>query len=442
LEFSNEFNHHLLDQEKFQVLEEFLSFTGPHIKKLIISRVKVDPKIFQKLLDLLPNLESIELEYVGVNKGEQTIKWDLKSTKIERITIVSSSAGIAGLLESLHKCAIKETDLRYSSLTESEVVRKFLKSQEKTLRKLTIHSDFDMPDVVKDLRLDYLQILSNQKTNVSFDFLQHQVALRFLRLDYCTISSEACSMICELKDLEILEMLGRVSDGSGLNNLHKLVKLKRLQVGRDATQNILHHLKFGVFSDLEELGAYFRDASLESVQEMKQITPKLRKLVISSASSDTINALLGTLGNLEDVRINFQTWEIPSGKVYPKVTYLRVDSNFDQNFSADQLARIFPNLEYLQIYSFRFKVTESFFVELLCGLKRLKTLRLNIWTHTRLEVYVNPCFREYGNHLEVVDVSVCETMSGDVEKVTGFTVKKEPNEHFRFDDIFNEVSWD
>jgi hypothetical protein len=89
-------------------------------------------------------------------------------------------------------------------------------------------------------------------------------------------------MICELKQLETLELYGRTSESSGLNNLYQLEKLKRLAVGHYVCDNILDHLKFGVFNDLEELDAAFEGASVESFQEMKQITPNLKKISIHS----------------------------------------------------------------------------------------------------------------------------------------------------------------
>jgi hypothetical protein len=60
------------------------SFAGIHVKKLTInSGVKVDQPILQKLLNSLPNLTALEICCLESANGE-VIKWDLKSTKIER----------------------------------------------------------------------------------------------------------------------------------------------------------------------------------------------------------------------------------------------------------------------------------------------------------------------------------------------------------------------
>ncbi len=74
-------------------------------------------------------------------------------------------------------------------------------------------------------------------------------------------------------------------------------------VCRGISTNLLEHLQFGFFNNLEELEACFKDASLESIQEMKRITPNLKKISIYSIPSETINALLGNLEDLEEVHI-------------------------------------------------------------------------------------------------------------------------------------------
>jgi hypothetical protein len=111
LEFSGESGGQWLHPEKFQLLEDYLSFTGAYLKKFNIDAnywgVKVDPKIVQKLLNLLPNLQDLELNYAEIEDSDELIKWELKSTKIERVTINHCSTGILRLLESLGKCAIK-----------------------------------------------------------------------------------------------------------------------------------------------------------------------------------------------------------------------------------------------------------------------------------------------------------------------------------------------
>jgi hypothetical protein len=74
LKYAKESNDYLLTQEKFGMIEEYLNFMGPQIKKLVIRKATVDPKIVQKLLNLLPNLKVIELDSVKANGGEEPIK--------------------------------------------------------------------------------------------------------------------------------------------------------------------------------------------------------------------------------------------------------------------------------------------------------------------------------------------------------------------------------
>ncbi len=146
-------SEYLLLPEKIQPLEEYLGFTGPHIKKLYISQLKVDQLVMQNLLNLLPNLEFLEL--TDVLKKKKSFKWDLKPTKIKRIKMVKCRC-LDSLVESLEKCAIRELDLTYSTM-DIETLKTILRSQEKNLKKLTfncVKPDF-LADL-KDLRLEYL----------------------------------------------------------------------------------------------------------------------------------------------------------------------------------------------------------------------------------------------------------------------------------------------
>jgi hypothetical protein len=193
---------------------------------------------------------------------------------------------------------------------------------------------------------------------------------------------------------------------SNLNNLHKLEKLKRLIVGRGISTNLLEHLQFGVFNNLEELEACFKDASLESIQEMKRITPNLKKISIYSTPSETINALLGNLEDLEEVHIlglNI-SWDIPSEKVHPKIKLFDVYGGF--KIPAEKLAKMLPNLETLLIGDCLIEVTESFFVALFSGLKQLKTLNMHIFksaTEFTPESALQ-CFKQHGENLREANV--------------------------------------
>jgi hypothetical protein len=429
-----------LDQEKFEMIAEYLSFTGSHVKKVIIYHVIVDPKIFQNfqnLLNSLPNLEALELDHVQIRASEEAIKWALKSRKIKRIKMIDCSAEIESLLESLEECVIEEAELGYSS---PEKIEKFLKSQEKNLKKLTIKTNFNMPNILNDLRLEYLDINSNFRDNDSLEFLRHQVDLKILKLKltFCEFFNQDLSMICELKQLETLELFGRAMENSGLNKLYQLQKLKRLAVGEAISRNILEHLKFGIFEVLEELYARFDVTFVESIQEMKRITPNLKTIEIKYAASNTINALLETLENLENVIVCRCIWENTSKKVLPKIKHLEVDNRFGSEFTADHLAHQFPNLEFLKIEQINFEVTEPYFVKLLSGLKRLKTLQMDIQSDSKLESeFILPCFKEYGKHLETVHVRAVENRNPLQERsgVIGFTIEKQPNEDICFDDM-------
>jgi hypothetical protein len=427
LRFYEGCSDYFLSQEKFEVLEEYLGFTGNHVKILAIGYMKVDPLIFQKFLSLFPNLESLELSGVKSSGLEQPpIKWDLKPSKIERIRMFGYTR-LEGLLESMESCAIQEVELKDWPPSESELLQKFLESQKESLKKLVGRScDFGFLADFKDLRLEHLEY-DNDDSSIGFlEFLKQQVDLKFLGLFVWNSSDEAFSTIGELKNLETLELKGRSESSNDLSNLHKLEKLKRLAVGW-VSRNILNHMQFGVFNDLEELNAHFAGTSVESIREMKQITPNLKKLLIQSApSSNTINALLETLESLESVEI-WDAWDM-SGKVCPSIKQLHVKTE-EFKFNTEQMTKKFPNLQDLEIKACSSEVTESFFATLLSGLKQLKTLYIRIWCHSKLDPEsALQCFQQHGAHLENVSIIF---VFPDPEFYPTYAIEKRPGGAFR-----------
>ncbi len=378
-------NDFLSCQKQFEMIEDYIGSTGTHVKKLSLDNLEVDQMIVQKLLNLLPNLEAFELVVIKSINPEQSIKLDLKATKIERVQM-SSCTDLQILLESLEKCAIRELEFNPRFPSRSKDIKKFLTAQEKNLKKLTGRDcDFYFLADLQGLRLEEFRYNYFEARSVSLEFLKQQVDLRSLHLFIPNSSGDILNTICELRKLECLEYLGNSRGNSAMNNLHKLGKLKILKVPARVSRNILVHLKFGVFEDLVELDAAFLGASSESVQEMSRITPNLKKLTISCASSDTINGLLETLANLEALNIADLKWEITE-KVYPKIKYLL--ASCDEKLSPEQFSftQQFPNLEYLKLKYSTSKATESFFDKLLKKLKQLKSLCMEI----RCDPY---CFR-------------------------------------------------
>jgi hypothetical protein len=154
----------------------------------------------------------------------------------------------------------------------------FVKAQEKNLKKLTgSECDFSFLNDLKDLRLEYLDFVGptgHNESTPSLRFLGHQVDLKYLKL---SVSDENFNLICGLKKLEVLDLRSWF-ENPNLTNLHKLQTLRRLKVFLGFSKNILDHLKFGVFNDLDELEACLEGASVESVRKMKRIAPNLKKI--------------------------------------------------------------------------------------------------------------------------------------------------------------------
>jgi hypothetical protein len=426
-------SEYLLSQEKFEILEEYLGCTGPHIKKLAITGLEVDPKIFQKLLTMLPNLKTLELD--RVSSSDQSIKWVIKTTKIERFKM-THCFGLESLFESLEKCAIKELILDCGS--DLETIKKFLKSQEKNLKKI-IGMDHDLKFLfdLKDLRLEYFKFSVYRCQGDLLKFLKEQVDLKVLKVYLPCYWTNFFDIICELRELETLELQGDMLYSCPCENLHKLENLKRLYVYGDVYRNVLRLFRSEVCHSLEEIFGSFEYASLESIQEMNRITPNLKKLAIHEASSETINDLLENLESLEALHIFKEDWKL-SKKVCSNIKYLIIRNEV----SAEQFTQEFPNLEYLNkhCYGWSTEVLDSFFVTLLSGLKQLKTLHLEIST-SAIKSKLNPesilqYFQEYGKNLEEVNV-VFYHQGLELEQwcIRDFAIEKRPGDSFRINKI-------
>jgi hypothetical protein len=253
-------------------------------------------------------------------------------------------------------------------------------------------------------------------------------------------SIENFNVIWQLKKLESLELWGIRTDRSILDNLHKLKTLKRLKVDVEVTGNILDHLKFGVFNNLEELDGFFQGFFLELVREMKQITPNLKKIWCQSVLlSDRYNALLEALEHLEALNICVLEWEL-NEKVYPKITHLQIYSELGFKIGAEQqLPKQLPNLKFLKIDLCRFEATDQFFITLLSGLKQLKTLIMNIWSYSKFDPDSTLlCFREYGGSLESVKIVFGFV---DQENNQPFTIEKKAGESFYTLKMMQRKQW-
>jgi hypothetical protein len=361
----------------------------------------------QKWLNMLPNLEALELLGISSsNEENEPIEWEIKSTKIERIKMFTDGE-ILNLLNALDKCAIKEATLDYWTESEAEIVNRFLKVHEKSLKKLTIYSTMDISRDLKGLQLEFLSF-SYHDSPGWFELLEHQKELKVLKINLLEVFNDSIvNTICGLKSLETLKLDGSKRlwiELKSLRNLRYLENLKRLEIDGCLSRNILDHLRLGIFNNLEDLDASIQGASLDSIIDMKFVTPNLRKIKLWTDSSDTIiNALLHTLEHLESMEIyscKYWAWKIPSYKIHPKIKYLKLCFVYDDQFNAEQFTKIFPNLESLDIAFQPRNFTESFLVTFLSGMKQLKVLLLGTSEVCFGIEFALQCIRDYGENLE------------------------------------------
>jgi hypothetical protein len=369
-----------LFEENFAVIEEYIKFTAGHIKKLTIKDCFVDQKILLKLLNMLPDLTTLELEEVAA-VNEEDLEWTWKPTKLEIIQMEYCDSDIESLLESLSECTIKEANLRPRGNRNNFI--NFLKVQEKNIKKLTVVGSIHLLDGLKEMRLEYLDLICAFSEIYSLEILRQLPDLKVLKLYAIKFIPENSDMIYELKNLEELQLRSVfISFGmnEGLNRVHQLEKLKRLEVCRDMCFNIFDNLRFGVHNSLEELDANLYGLDQLGALEMNRLVPNLRKLRMSTNSSNIVNWILESMQNLESLTVDNDAcvWKIPNGSIFPKIKHLDVDDKF--KFNARKLAKAFPNLESLKIEYSASKIKKSTLVALLTELKQLEELELS--THT------------------------------------------------------------
>ncbi len=405
---------YLSDPDKFEMIREYISFTGSHIKKLTINCLKVDQEIGLKLLNLLPNLKYLFAALLE-GTGDETTDLVLKSTKIERMAVSGYSLNLGNFFKALEKCTIKELELSDWCEGDSELPQTILSAQQKRLRKLVlINACLDLPNDLKDCQLEHLEYIQN-------DFLRDKITID-------------ANKILSLKNLKTLKLHSDVYDISAFNNFYYLQGLKELQVHSETIPNILNHLQFGVFNELEELNAAFEGASLESIREMKKITPNLKKIVVSSASSDTINALLETLENLEVLSILWSEWKLPD-TVYPIIKDLQVKRPTNCiELDIEKISKIYPSLESFTLSRTLRSDDKAFFIYLLSELKQLKKLVMQFESELEPESVLD-CFQEYGEHLKIAYISFIHpalTRHFAIEKSPGGSFCITENVHARF----------
>lgn len=426
----------------FSFLENFLSFTGPQIKRLLINCSEVNYQILQKLINLFPNLKSLELRSLLVyveDDSKKRVKWDINLTKLESVKIVDGNITPYDLIEPLAKCPIKEADLQFGLPLDTNLISNFLDSHEKSLKKLTLDTGTAFPENLKNMKLELFKFSNRHLENISLECLRHHPDLTSLVLHFRSFSDGNLNLIWELKNLEVLELNCEVeipgNNKSILNNIHKLAKLKRLKIHGNLTENILDHLQFGVLKDLEDLVAWFYDDSIdgselepEKVKMLKRNAPNLKRIKISSDFPHTINVLLENLENLESVTISCEELEEPFPNpelICPKIKYLKLKFPFQS--SVGQITKLFPNLETLIMSDYIVTLTKSDLLELLNGLKHLKKLHLRVWDEFEAEInskffleYI-PSYNKNLSEVEIADRD-CDGSNIETTRNSGFEI--------------------
>jgi hypothetical protein len=355
---------------------------------------------------MFPNLGSLSLTCVSIlysEKSKELTKWSIKSTKIESMKIRLCDEKIFSLLAALDKCRIKNVEIHNGYHGGfREVIGEFLTMQQKSLKKLMLDSCSDLLDNLKDLSLEHL-------TSGSFKYLGQQKDLKFLDLKDQSITSEVFRMIFQLQNLEELKI--NQGEDDDMNNLFKLKNLIRLKAYWETVPNIFEHLKFGTFSKLEELVCGLEGITAETANEISRCIPNLRKIEGHVEDSDSANNFLQSLHGLETLQLWGEEWKLTEAEniVCPSIRNLSIIIYPFDCDSVNKIAKMFPNLESLKIYTWpaKFNWTDSLILFLI-QLKQLKKISLydyekNFQFDATLILSI---IGDYGKNIEKVHLNV------------------------------------
>jgi hypothetical protein len=187
----NPFKHHnKLLHEKYQLI----CATNFDALKRIQIFFPAYQEMAQKLLNLLPNLESLKMSGYNFSRENCTpMSWHIK------------------LMKASAKCAIRKLEFVFWNLREPEdTIQKFLGNQEPILKSLL---GSRLLNGFQDFRLEYLDFSCVRNTDASLEFLRHLGDLKTLKLRGLNYTDPICRKICELTGLECLELDGSVTEG-------------------------------------------------------------------------------------------------------------------------------------------------------------------------------------------------------------------------------------
>jgi hypothetical protein len=290
-----------------------LKFAGSFVKHLDFDDVFLSPANLYKLLQMLPELETLRLESLDFEDWEgpndEFPKFQLKN--LQKISMKKSKHSFYPVIENFSCPALTEIEIDYM---DPKFVL-FVQVNVRTVKKLVLeYSDYlegqGVPDYsslfsnLQDAAFDFLQLSSfHIDPPVFMQFLRNQIGLKHLSLNYFELDGEIMGVICNsLEGLEVLKLINyRGASIEHFNELHKLRNLRSLSVTNDAFDyQVLNGLTSDVNFNLTELEVNdFEAATLQFLNNLSASIPNLKRLKIDNYDEEMLKRYLAIFKSLE-----------------------------------------------------------------------------------------------------------------------------------------------
>jgi hypothetical protein len=305
----------------------------------------------EKLLQTLreyPNLESLTL--TGLNDRSNMDSNTIAS--LPKLTDLSLHwCKFNDLTSNIRNCNIEKLSLKIKH--DHNSFFPFIESTKASLKELFLLSgdhEWDYTELfnnLNDMRLEKLKLTGIKiNTNVFVKFLQSQKeSLRLLEFGDTDLDLEAFETICDLSNLERLDIWALNFPNDNFMSLCKLKKLKSLDFSIDSSDNWdvwnLIGYMFEINENLEELNASFKGATEDSIVRLGRNLPNLKVLHFHEGLPETVGHILDSFQQLDHLVINFRDTRealhilhLFSVKNYPKKLKVTMD-NYEQYFEVN-----------------------------------------------------------------------------------------------------------
>lgn len=369
------------------------------------TQYEVPATVIVELLNLLPNLESLQLSSWNKKFSGEIPENSLQLSNLKSIDISECGEFVLeflatalpdNTLETLKETRVRDGDANFSALI----------AKQKSIKNLDISGmDFKTFAPLQELKLKKLRAViykSDEKQAEQAEFLKNlissQTSLTCLDLlddsaySHTFVDDTIFAEITKLSNLETLIIsVDGVSQISGFEGLNKLKEL-HLKTCREKSLEIFKELAAIGSESVERLtlNLWTFEIPTETYEAFGENFKNLKSVKITLGTKHKINFYAKALPNVEELSIRFgesnntvefsQIYESSTGVVNENLKRLDLQLWGGEMINSEnffEMLRIFPNLEKLKISS-KFPFCGDFFNQLSQKLGNIKNIRLSL----------------------------------------------------------------